>query len=223
MKVIMLGYRSWAIEALEKVKAHKKIFEYEIVRTHKKLMEFDLEDWDLLISLGWSDELGEEVTNQISSIGLHCAALDRYSYGSPIQLQVIDGLTKSKHRIFPFLSDKISKRAHTHSREYSHEIEFSLEGGIEDIFLELTRTSIILLDQFISDYPDIQWKKWPIESIVRPKRKPIDSKINKQDLQNMSTKDLYNIIRCLEDPYPNAYIADEVGMIFFKKVSFVEK
>jgi len=219
----MLGYRSWATVALEKVKAHKKISKYEIVHTHEKLMKFDLDDWDLLISLGWSDELGEDVTNQIFCIGLHCAELDRYSYGSPIQLQVIDGLTKSTHRIFPFLSDKTSKRAHTHSREYSHEIEFSLEGGIEDIFLELTRTSIILLDQFLSDYPEIQWKQWPIESIVRPKREPIDSKINKQDLQNMSTMDLYNLIRCLQDPYPNAYIEDEVGTIFFENVSFIKK
>ena len=36
----------------------------------------------------------------------------------------------------------------------------------------------------------------------------------------MNTEELYNFIRCLEDPYPNAFIEDEVGTISFKKVAF---
>ena len=40
----------------------------------------------------------------------------------------------------------------------------------------------------------------------------------------MSVKTIYNFIRCLTDPYPNAYFEDDKGdKVFFKDVSFIEK
>ena len=39
----------------------------------------------------------------------------------------------------------------------------------------------------------------------------------------MSTKELYNLIRALEYPYPNVNIEDEEGILFFNKVTFKEK
>tara|TARA_Y100001970_G_C14060578_1_gene763955 strand:- start:35 stop:706 length:672 start_codon:yes stop_codon:yes gene_type:complete len=223
MNVLFLGYRDWAIESLEQVKNHISIKNSLLIKDKFQLERVDLSEWDLLITLGWSDELGPDIANNILAIGLHCAELDRYSYGSPIQLQVIDGIKKTKHRVFPFIFDEKSKRAHTHTREYSHEIEMSLEGDIDSIFKELTRTSNIILNEFLDDYPDIVWKKWPEEKIVRSKRGPSDSQILKEEFLNLTTEELYNFIRCLTDPYPNAYIEDEKGKLYFKKVSFKKK
>jgi hypothetical protein len=149
--------------------------------------------------------------------------LDRYSYGSPIQLQIIDGINITKHRVFPFSWDEKSGRAHTHTREYSHETLLSLHGNIQDIFLQLTSTSILLLNQYLDDYPNISYKKWPEEKEVRKKRNPADSKISKQDLAALSTEDLYNLIRCLGYPYPNAHIEDERGILYFERARFVKK
>ena len=52
------------------------------------------------------------------------------------------------------------------------------------------------------------------------KRTPRDSKLSKKDLISLSARELYNFIRCLEDPYPNAYIEDETGRMPLKKVTF---
>jgi hypothetical protein len=223
MNVVFLSYRDWANKALARVARHPKI--KKNIRSHSadELSKINLEDYDLLITLGWSEELGPSVCSRINAIGLHCAELDRYSYGSPIQLQIIDGITITKHRIFPFVWDSSSRRAHTHTREYSHETLLSLHGDIEDIFDQLTSTSILLINQYLDDFPNISYKKWPEETEIREKRTPIDSKIPKESLGSISTLDLYNIVRCLGNPYPNAYIEDDKGTLYFERVRFIKK
>jgi methionyl-tRNA formyltransferase len=223
MKVLFLGYRSWSKEAIEKVVSHPKIENYLICQSKKDFEVVDLEKFDLLVTLGWSEELGEGICSKIKAIGLHCAELDRYSYGTPIQLQIIDGIVKTKHRIFPFIYDPTSNRAHTHTREYSHEMDLYLHGGMEDIFYQLTATSIALLNAFFDDYPNIVFKKWPEESITRAKRVPEDSKLEREDFRNYSTKYLYNLIRSLGSPYPNAYVEDEFGTLYFERVRYRKK
>jgi methionyl-tRNA formyltransferase len=129
MNVIFLGYRDWAINTFDKVQNHNSINQFIILNTKEEIDKIELSKWDLLVTLGWSDELGPELANNIFSIGLHCAELDRYSYGSPIQLQIIDGIKHTKHRIFPFKHDAYSTRAHAHTREYSHEVDLNLNGA----------------------------------------------------------------------------------------------
>ncbi len=223
MKILFLGYRDWAIRAFEGLTSHPKIERYKILRSQKELDLTNLEEFDLLVTLGWSDELGADVCERIPAIGLHCAELDRYSYGTPLQLQIIDRIVKTKHRIFPFVYVDNAERAHTHTREFSHEMDLFLHGNIEDIFYQLTSTSIALLNCYFDDYPNIYYQKWPAESVVREKRTPADSRIKKEDLTSISTEDLYNLIRSLGEPYPNAYIEDEVGKLYFERVRFKKK
>ena len=220
MRVIFLAYREWSIRVFPTIKKHPKVSEIILCKTQKDLLKIELENYDLLISCGWSDELGNEITKKINAIGVHCAELDRYSYGTPIQLQIIDGINRSKHRIFNFSFDEKSLRAHTHDRKYSHEVDLDLSGNIEDILLQLTATSIVLFNRFLEDYPNIVWKKWPSEKIIRKKRTPEDSCLTKEQLISMNTEQLYNFFRCLEDPYPNGYIEDEKGKLFIKQVEF---
>ena len=61
------------------------------------------------------------------------------------------------------------------------------------------------------------------EQEISKARIPSDSKLTLEILQKKNTEELYNFIRCLEDPYPNAYLEDEVGIISFKKVTFQKK
>jgi len=187
------------------------------------LLALDLSKYDLLITCGWSQELGEEVTGKIEAIGVHCAELDRYSYGTPIQLQIIDGITRSKHRIFSFTYDKSSARAHTHNRLYSHEVDLDYSGNMEDILEQLTVTSKVLFIRYLDDYPEIEWKQWPAEDIVRPARRPADSILSKEDVARMDTEQLYNFFRCLEDPYPNGAIEDDKGTLYIQKVMYKKK
>jgi hypothetical protein len=94
---------------------------------------------------------------------------------------------------------------------------------MSDVLYQMTSTSIVLFNRYLDDMPNITWQEWPEESIVRPKRNPIDSRLNKEDLLKMNTEELYNFFRCLEDPYPNGYVEDEIGKLFIKHVGFKKK
>lgn len=220
MKAIFLAYRDWALKVYPSIVKHPKISECILCKTYNELITLELDKYDLLISCGWSEELGDRVLKKIIAIGVHCAELDRYSYGTPLQLQIIDGIKRTKHRIFSFTYDKDSNRAHTHNRLYSHEVDLDLSGNMEDILEQMSATSKILFNMFLDDYPDIAWKQWPEENVVREKRKPEDSRLTKEQFINMDTEQLYNFFRCLEDPYPNGYIEDEKGFLYINKVKF---
>jgi methionyl-tRNA formyltransferase len=223
MKIIFLAYRDWSLAVCPSVKKHPKVSECILCKTHDDLLKINLNDYDLIVSCGWSEELGEGITDKIEAIGVHCAELDRYSYGTPIQLQIIDGITRSKHRIFSFTYDKNSSRAHTHNRLYSHEVDLELSGNMDDILEQMTVTSKVLFNRYLDDYPNIQWKQWEPEGIVRKKRTPQDSILLKDDIIKMDTEQLYNFFRCLEDPYPNGCIEDEKGYLYIKRVEFKQK
>lgn len=223
MKVIFLAYRDWALRVYPSVQKHPKVEEAVLCQTQDELTRLELEKYDLLITCGWSSELGPDVLSKIQAIGVHCAELDRYSYGTPIQNQILDGVKYTKHRVFPFKWDPNSERAHTHTREYSHEVLLDLSGNMEDIFLQLTATAIVLFNMFLDDYPNIVWKKWEAEEIVRSRRTPDDSRLTKEDLINMNTEQLYDFFRCLESPYPNGYIEDEIGRLYIQRVAFKRK
>lgn len=220
MKVIFLAYREWALKVFPTIKKHPKISEIVLCKTHNDLLKLNLHDFNLIISCGWSDELGSEITKQIEVIGVHCAELDRYSYGTPLQLQIIDGIKLSKHRIFSFTYDENSKRAHTHNCLFSYEVDLDLTGNMDDILDQMTSTSKVLFNMYLNDYPNIEWKEWPTEDIIRNKRKPEDSKITREQILGLTTEELYNFFRCLESPYPNGYIEDEVGKLFIQRVEF---
>jgi methionyl-tRNA formyltransferase len=54
------------------------------------------------------------------------------------------------------------------------------------------------------------------------RRKPAESKITYEDLNTKSLSEIYDFIRCLTDPYPNAYMEDQNGnRLIFKEVHYV--
>lgn len=223
MKVIFLAYRQWSLDVYPSIAKHPRVSEITLCETQDELLKLDLESFDLIISCGWSDELGPEITDKIEAIGVHCAELDRYSYGTPIQLQIIDGLTKSKHRIFSFTYDVNSPRAHTHNRLYSHEVDLDLTGNMSDILEQMTVTSKALFNMYLNDFPNIEWKEWAAEELIREKRKPEDSGLSKEQFMKLNTEELYNFFRCLEAPYPNGYIEDDKGKLFINSVTYKYK
>lgn len=223
MKVIFWAYRQWGLNVYTVVERHPKVEESICCKTREEVMNLSLEKYDLLLTCGLSEELGEEIASRIEAIGVHCAELDRYSYGTPIQLQILDGIRYSKHRIFSFTYDKNSNRAHTHNREYANEVTLDLSGNMSDILEQMTATSKVLFNQFLDEYPNNQWHTWPAEEIVRPKRRPEDSSISKNTLMKMDTEQMYNFFRCLEAPYPNGYIEDEKGYLYIEKVRYKKK
>jgi hypothetical protein len=224
LRIVFVANREWAIKAYSKIKHHPKLSDSIFCGSIEEVYNLNLSSYDLLITVGLSKKIEKGVYEKILTIGLHCAELDRYSYGTPLQLQIIDGIIKSKHRIFKLTSGSgESNRSHAHNREYANEVDLFLHGGISEIFEQLYFTSINLLNEFFDEYPKIVWKQWPEEETVRLPRIPEDSKLDKHDFLKMSTKELYNLVRALEYPYPNIHIEDEDGILYFNKVSFKSK
>ena len=155
MKVIFLGYREWALNAFAEIKHHSKIKKYKICMSDEELLLNDLNDYDSLITLGWSDELGEDITSKLKQLACIVLSLTGILTELPIQNQIIDGIKVTKHRIFPFIWDPKSKELTLIQENFSHEVDLSLEGSMEDIFQELSKTSIILLSKFLNDFPNI--------------------------------------------------------------------
>lgn len=223
MKVIFWAYRQWGIDVYETVNRHPRIEEAVYCKTREEVLSLPLKEYDLLLTCGLSEELGEEIVSRVEAIGVHCAELDRYSYGTPIQLQIMDGVRYSKHRIFSFTYDKDSNRAHTHNRKYANEVILDLTGNMSDILGQLTATSKVLFNQFLDEYPNNVWKIWPEEEIRCQKRKPEDSILTKNQLLKMDTEQMYNFFRCLEEPYPNGCIEDEKGWLYVERVRYKKK
>lgn len=227
LNVLFMSYRDWAMPVLRSIERHPKVgsithawstsvAEERLSRPHRKGRG---PQFDVVIYCGWSDEPLEYWVKQVLHVGVHCAESDVYSGGSPIQNQIIDGVNKTKHRIFKVWHPELSLR------EYSHEVELDLSGNMEHILCQMTATSMTLFNMFFDDWPNVIWKTWPeiSQDQIKPRRTPEQSIIKKEDLVKMSTKDLYNFFRCLESPYPNGRIEDEHGQLIIERVNFKEK
>ena len=222
MKVVVCAYREWAKRVVPSIRKHPRVDELVHVTSNEEL-------WPqingqgggprpaLVLFCGWSTAPPKHFVDAgVPMVSEHPATSDRYSPGTPLQNQILDGLRYTKHRIvkvgFPELAP----------RQWSHEVDMDLSGNMDDILYQMEATSVILFNKFLDAYPNIEWKEWPLlpeaEQVAR--RVPEQSRLTRSDLGSLSTRELYDRIRCLEDPYPNAYIEDEHGRLYFQRVRF---
>lgn len=222
MNVLFLAYREWAINVFEDVKRHKKIDTCSLIRTASEfnsIMKENTDEIDIIFVVGWSEILREEIVNNYTCVGMHPSDLPQYKGGSPIQNQIIDGITETKASLFR-LTSKLDQGG-----VYLKE-SLSLEGdSMDKIFLNIQYSSISLFNKFLDAFPDMN----PIDQEgvgykTYARRKPSDSKITKEELEDLDVRALYNKIRCLTDPYPNAYIEGADGeKLFLTGVRFEDE
>jgi len=219
INVIFCGYRTWAINIINGVKNNSKL---NVISVIKSKEEYDSEieqigdDIDLIIFLGWSWIIPKEITNRYTCIGIHPSDLPKYRGGSPIQNQIINGVTKTKISLMT-----VSEKLDGGDIWLKHDLDLSGEN-IEIIFKEIEKSSIILFNNFFRLYPNIKPAKQDLKKGSYFKRRtPSQSKIALDDFSNKSLEEIYNTIRCLTAPYPNAYIEDNKGnKLFFKSVYY---
>lgn len=227
--IIIIANQPWAQKVVEPLSRHPRVSTFVFCNDENELNLLELSDYDLLITIGLSRRLSNSIYEKIYTIGLHCAELDRYSAGTPLQNQIIDGVLRTKHRIFPLKPISCEENPELSSRqvistEYSHQVDLSLHGSIEDVFNQLTYTSIALLNMFLDDFPNrIEWKTWESESDLKKRRVKEDSIIAFHDLGDYNTLKLYNIIRSLGYPYPNLAIEDEEGVLYIESAVYKSK
>lgn len=220
MNVLFCGYREWAVDVFDSLINHPKINVVGYYKTNEAFLEAiaknNLPKVDVALFIGWSWILDASITNKFLCLGIHPSDLPDYRGGSPIQNQVINGIENTKISLMT-LAEKLD------GGQIWMKEDVSLEGDtVAEIFENLSFASKQLLTRFFNHFDKIVPQKQGDGGSYYPRRKPQDSQITVQELEELDVKSLYNKIRCLTDPYPNAYIEGDNGdRLYFEKVRFV--
>lgn len=218
-KILVCGYRNWALNVFSYFEKNKQDWYFKLVETPEKLEKLALaESWDVIALLGWSWKVSKEICESRLVVGMHPSDLPKYSGGSPIQNQIIDGIEKTRATLFK-LNEKFDMG------EIIDKEPISLEGHLTDVFAELEKASVVLLKRFLEAYPKNTYtpQKYEERSTVKrikPHQSQISNPLTRDGTREMTCRELWDFIRCREDPYPNAYFEDNTGKLVVKYVEF---
>lgn len=164
----------------------------------------------------WSFVLKEEILNSFICLCLHPSLLPHYRGGTPIQHQLIDGITDSGVTVF-----KMSKLIDG-GDIYKQEV-ISLSGRINDIFRRMVDVGVCITKDIIVDYittGTLHFTKQKNLDRYSPKKRrmPKDSEILFSQLSSMTFERLNNLVRGLLYPYPNTFIRFPAGTIYLQRV-----
>jgi methionyl-tRNA formyltransferase len=211
-----LGWTKNVLSSLREQTDH--VFLHVKNRKEMRLASENLKENSLIIIVGWGWHISERVLNKHKVVGLHPSDLPKFAGGTPMQHQIIAGVSDTKMSLFE-LENIYDTGA------IINKCDLSLKGGIEDIFSSLTEASISLIIDFLKDFPTYEKKEQKIDKdhVILKRLQHEDGQLSKDHFSKMSARQIYDFIRCREDPYPNTYYEDETGTVLFKKVSFVSK
>lgn len=204
MKILCVTYRNWAKDIYSEIQYRFKEHEFIFINSKEEYDEnkehINNINPNLILWYGWSWIIPESITNKYFSVMLHPSALPKYRGGSPIQNQIINGEKQSKVTLF-----KIGKGID--DGDIISQLSYSLEGDLDEIFDNIVYAGIILTTYMIMSFPDIKLTPQNSKKSTYFKRRtPKQSEITVEDFNNFTSEQLYNKIRALQNPYPNAFI-----------------
>ena len=208
MKIVFYAYRDWS----------KNIFK-SILNCEKYLVSHNdfncLEEIkpDLIFFIGWSEIIPSKIINKYTCICLHPSKLPKYRGGSPIQHQIINGENESAVSLF-IMDEGID------TGDIIEQNNFSLLGTLDDIFDRITLIGIKSINKIINDFGNNKLIANPQDhknATFFKRRKPHESEITLEELRNRSPLYIYNKVRALADPYPNAFLKCKNGEIIYIK------
>jgi len=219
--LVLCGYRKWANQIFDEISNHPKV---NILKRINSLEEYNTEKEnfderiDIILFIGWSWIISSEITEKYLCLGIHPSNLPNYRGGSPIQNQIINGLSNTMVTLMTLSSIKLD------AGDIWMKEHLSLAGdNIDVVFENIKNSTIKLLNRFFDFYPNLK----PEEQIVSKgsyfkRRTSEQSRLKAEDFEKMSLNELYNFIRCLTDPYPNAYLEDNLGnKLLFTGVKYI--
>lgn len=223
VKVVFCGYRKWALDIFSYFENKPNVQIVNIIESKeefdKKICNYGTAEIDVIIFCGWSWIITKDVLNKHLCVGIHPSDLPLYRGGSPLQHQIMEGLISTNISLMTLSEGKVDA-GDIWGKEY-----MSLQGdSMQAIFVHLTDSSIKLLERFFENFGTIKPRRQNLsEGSYYVRRKPEESEITREMLQSYSTRQLYDFIRALTDPYPNAFIRDEAGnKLLIKAVEYQE-
>ena len=211
MKICCVGYRKWALDIYKMLSF--ETFEIFLIDDHcsyeeKKIIDFNP---DYVLFYGWSWVISKELISNYICVMLHPSPLPKYRGGSPLQNQIINGETDSAVTLF--IMDQGIDTGDIIGQKY-----LSLKGELNTIFKNITRIGFSLTMDFLKN--GIKRRKQNhSEATFFNRIKEENSEISIEDLKTKDGNYLYNKVRMLEDPYPNAFFRTSDGKkLIIKKV-----
>jgi len=201
MNIACITYRDWAIDIYEKIYEVYKSEHNFLIWSEKDAFNADtLKEFkpDLILWYGWSWIVEDIFVNDYESIMLHPTPLPKYRGGSPIQNQIINGEKLGAVSLFR-MNEGLDKG------DIYQQLPISLTGSLDDIFRRISDLGFAATCNII----DGNYTLTPqdnSQSTYFKRRRPKDSEITIEELEKKTSEYLYNKVRMLADPYPNAYI-----------------
>jgi len=195
MNVAFLGYRGWVNKIAENLEIYAGCKFTILARA------------DVVLYYGWSKMIPAKIYKNKLCLILHPSPLPKYRGGSPLQHQIMVGETKSAVTIFR-ATGKLD------AGDIYFQEPFSLEGTLDEIFdriIEIGTIGTIRVLNMIAFSKESRWdivtkKQDENKAIYFKRRKPEESELTLKDFKTKTAKELYDFIRALNDPYPNAFI-----------------
>jgi methionyl-tRNA formyltransferase len=223
-RVVVFTYRDWGHEIIKELNKGSNIHIVEVIESNESFhenVERLIESSDMFLFLGWSWKVDDTIIMRHLCLGIHPSDLPQFKGGSPIQNQIIKGLTQTQSTLMILSPNSFDEGP------IVHKAPLSLNGNcIAEVFDNIVYSTVGLLTDFFDNVDHYVRNARIIEGgFTCKRRKPNESKINNEPLSPESLIDLYNHIRCLTDPYPNAYYEDTLGnrllikQVEYKKIS----
>ena len=213
MKILCCTYRDWAAKIYRSTETHffPEVFgnwyEFSHINSKNEYSEEAIDRFnpDLILWYGWSWIIPEYILNKYFCVMLHPSPLPKYRGGSPIQNQIINNESKSAVTLF-----KMNQGLDAGDIIYQR--EFSLEGELQDVLDRITKIGTSLTISMLDNFDKLNLTSQDDSNSTYFKRRtPGQSEITLEDIKKLEAEDLYNKIRALQDPYPNAFIKCKNG------------
>lgn len=215
MRVACVGYRPWALNIYDRL-ARNTPHHYLIFRSHAQFDQKLVKDFqpDLILFYGWSWHVDDNLINDYRCLMLHPSPLPKYRGGSPLQNQIIAGEIDSKVTIFQMNKE-------TDAGEIVNQEYLSLQGSISDIFFRIEEIGFQLTIKILNSRFESRSQNHK-EATYCERRHPRDSEITLHEITHCDSTYLFNKIRMLGDPYPNAFIRTSDGKKLLIKTACIE-
>jgi len=216
MKILCVGYRKWALSIYDKLKCNSN-HEFYIIKSEIDFDESKVKNYrpDIILFYGWSKIVNKNIIENYNCIMLHPSPLPKYRGGSPIQNQIINDEKKSAVSLF-LMGEGLDDGPILKQKRYS------LTGNLSDIFNRIIKIGYSLTMEILNEGLN------PIEqnhskATIFKRRKSEESEITIEEIQNKPARYLYNKVRMLQDPYPNAFIRAGDNKKIFVTIAHIEE
>ena len=197
MSIMFCGYRDWAKEIYRNLS-----IDVDLIETPSELENALLKkNPDIIFFIGWSWIVEKDIVEKHMCVCLHPSPLPKYRGGSPIQHQIINNESDSAVTMFK-MDDRIDRG------EILFQESFSLAGDLDEIMTRIVKIGTKGTKEILRSFPNdlkIKPQDNTMASYFR-RRNPSMSKISHDDFSKYTAKEIYNKVRALQDPYPNAYV-----------------